>query len=279
VSVGAGSIAASAAPRRRRRRPLKMPSWVLPTFSVLVVLAIFELAARTGIVNPKSFPPVSTIVETFVEQLQTDTFWEALRETLVGWAYGFGIAFVLGVPLGILIGSYSLLHRSVRLVLEFLRPIPSIALLPVAILLLGTGPEMRKWMVAFACFFPIAFHGIYGVQDVDPVARDTARVFGLSRRRLFGWVVLPSALPYVLTGARLAVTIALVVEVGTELVIGSDGLGSQLNKVRAAGDTPAMYALILACGLCGVAITIAWRTLEKRLLKWHPSQRYDVAAL
>jgi ABC-type nitrate/sulfonate/bicarbonate transport system permease component len=246
---------------------------------VLVVLAIFELAARTDIVNPDTFPPVSTIVETFVELLQTKVFWEALRETLTGWAYGFGIALLLGVPLGILIGSYSVVHRSVRLVLEFLRPIPSIALLPIAILLLGTGAEMRRWLVAFACFFPIAFHGIYGVQDVDPVARDTARVYGLSRRRIFGWVVIPSALPYILTGARLAVTIALVVEVGTELVIGSDGLGSQLNKVRAAGDTPTMYALILACGLCGVAITIAWRALERRLLKWHPSQRSDVAAL
>jgi ABC-type nitrate/sulfonate/bicarbonate transport system permease component len=279
MSVRTASIPAGAGATRPVSRVPRLPSWALPAFSVLVVLAIFEFSARVGIVDSNTFPPVTTILEAFGELVQTSGFWQALRETMTGWALGFGIAFVLGVPLGLLIGSSSVVHRSLRLLLEFLRPIPPIAFLPIAILLLGTGAEMRVWMVAFACFFPIAFHGIYGVQDVDPVLRDVARSYGFSRWRVFGYVVVPSALPYIVTGARLAVTIALVVEVGTELVIGSDGLGAAINQVRAVGDTPAMYAFILACGLCGVAITIVWRAVERRLLKWHPSQRYDVAAL
>ncbi|WP_324274917.1 ABC transporter permease [Blastococcus brunescens] len=112
-----------------------------------------------------------------------------------GWAIGLGISILLAAPLGVLIGSNAYLDRATRATVEFLRPVPSVALLPLAILVLGISMDMKIFLVAFATFWPILVQAIYGVQDVDPVARDTARSFGVGRVAIFFRVTLPSAAP------------------------------------------------------------------------------------
>jgi ABC-type nitrate/sulfonate/bicarbonate transport system permease component len=188
---------------------------------------------------------------------------------------GFASALVLALPLGIVVGSARPVYRSVRLLIDFLRPIPPVAVLPLAVLLYGTGTEMKVYLVAFSAFWPILFQTLYGVQDVDPVARDTVRAYGLGRFAQLWHVVLPSALPYIATGLRLAATIALVVTIATELIVGSQGLGFAINQVRYASDMPAMYALVLIAGMLGLLVSVALRAIERRVLRWHPSQRQE----
>jgi ABC-type nitrate/sulfonate/bicarbonate transport system permease component len=171
------------------------------------------------------------------------------------------------------IGSSRLLYRASRGVIEFLRPIPSVALIPLAILIYGTGLKSKVFLASFASFWQLLVATLYGVQDVDPVATDTARSFGMSRfQRLFR-VTLPSAIPYIATGVRIASAVSLILTVTAELIIGAAGLGRSINLARSGGNVELMYALILATGILGLLLNAILVRVERRVLHWHPSHR------
>src|SRR5919201_5446282 len=138
-----------------------------------------------------------------------------------GWALGLGIAAAAAIPLGIVLGSSILAYRSLRAVIEFLRPIPSVALIPLAVLVYGTGLESKVFLAVYASFWPILMQALNGVQDVDPVTMDTARSFGFGRLARLRRVTLPSSLPYVATGLRISSAVALILAVTAALVISS----------------------------------------------------------
>jgi ABC-type nitrate/sulfonate/bicarbonate transport system permease component len=118
---------------------------------------------------------------------------------------------------------------------------------------------------------------LYGVQDVDPVAMETARSYGFGPWARIRYVLWPTALPYVFTGVRLAAAVALVLAITAELVIGAPGLGALIAVAQTSDAIPAMYALVVVTGLLGVLINLAARTAERRLLSWHQSVRGEVA--
>ena len=267
--------AGTTAPSRRPAAFLPSRDRILPVATTVGVLLVAELVLRTQVLGSE-FPPVTAVVSALVGEATSGELWGRLQETVVGWLLGFTMATVVALPLGLLLASTNFLFRSSRLVIEFLRPIPPLAILPLAVLLLGSGTSMKVWLVAFSAVWPMLFQTIYGAHDVDGVARDTARSYGLSRREIYRHVVVPGALPYIATGVRLSLTIALVVTIATELIVGSAGIGFRINEVRYAGDTTAMYALILVAGLLGWMSTAMSRAFEKRLLFWHPSQRQEV---
>jgi ABC-type nitrate/sulfonate/bicarbonate transport system permease component len=250
---------------------------IAPTVAVICVLALWELVVGLGLLNENSVPSMSATVAELAELLGDAAFWSAVGNTLQGWALGLGIAAVLAIPLGILIGSSATAYRSVRFVVEFLRPIPSVALVPLAVLIYGVGLESKVFLAAFASFWPLFVQTLYGVQDVDPVATDTARSFGLNRFERLYKITLPSAVPYIATGVRISSSVALILAVTAEIVIGSAGLGREINVARSSGAVELMYALIITTGLLGWLLNIATTQAERRVLHWHPSQR-QVAA-
>jgi ABC-type nitrate/sulfonate/bicarbonate transport system permease component len=255
------------------RSRLRLPDRLLPWASVLGVLVLFELLPRIGLLNERDFPPISQSLSTLADQAVSSELWTAVGNTLSGWALGLGIAAALAIPLGILIGSSRLFYRSVRFVIEFLRPVPSVALIPLAILIYGSGLESKVFLAAFAAFWALLVQVLYGVQDVDPVATDTARSFGFSRTQRLLRVTLPSSLPYIATGVRIASAVSLILAVTAELVIGSSGLGRSINVARSGGDVKLMYALIIATGVLGLVLNTLIVTVEKRVLRWHPAYR------
>jgi ABC-type nitrate/sulfonate/bicarbonate transport system permease component len=256
----------------------RIPDRALPWLSVLGVLALFELLPRIGVLPSDHFPPISETLSTLFDQLGESRFWEAVGNTLEGWALGLGIAAALAIPIGIVIGSSRLLYRATRGVIEFLRPIPSVALIPLAILIYGTGLQSKVFLAAFASFWQVLVATLYGVQDVDPVATDTARSFGFSRPQRLLRVTLPSAIPYIATGLRIASAVSLILTVTAELVIGAAGLGRSINLARSGGNEELMYALILATGVLGLLLNAVFQRVERRVLHWHPSQRTARAA-
>ena len=256
-----------------RSVPLRVPDWALPWVSVIAVLALFEVLPRIGVLARDHFPPISQTLGTLFEQLGAESFWVAVGNTLEGWALGLGIAAALAIPLGIVIGSSRLLYRASRGLIEFLRPIPSVALIPLAILIYGTGLQSKVFLAAFASFWQVIVATLYGVQDVDPVATDTARSFGFSRRQRLFRITLPSAVPYIATGLRIASAVSLILTVTAELVIGAAGLGRSINIARSGGNEELMYALIIATGVLGLALNALFVRVERRVLHWHPSQR------
>jgi ABC-type nitrate/sulfonate/bicarbonate transport system permease component len=250
---------------------------IAPAVAVICVLALWELVVGIGLLNEDHVPSMSATFAELAELLGDGAFWSAVGSTLEGWALGLGIAAVLAIPLGILIGSSATAYRSVRFVVEFLRPIPSVALVPLAVLIYGVGLESKVFLAAFASFWPLFVQTLYGVQDVDPVATDTARSFGLGRFERLYRIKLPSAVPYIATGLRISSAVALILAVTAEIVIGSAGLGREINVARSSGAVEVMYALIITTGLLGWLLNIATSQAERRVLHWHPSQR-QVAA-
>jgi ABC-type nitrate/sulfonate/bicarbonate transport system permease component len=250
-----------------------MPSWVLPAATTLAVFAILEAIVRGGLVLRTAFPAPSLVVRAWYDLLQQQSYWLAVLETLKGWAAGLGLAILFSVPVAIVVGTNAWAFRSVRFVIDFLRPIPSIALLPLFILLFGITLRLKIYMVALGAFWPLFFQTVYGVRDIDPVLRDTALAYRLNRVLRFVFISIPGATPYIATGLRISASVALVTSVAAELIVGVPGLGRSIFQAQYAGRLAAMYALIVTSGVLGLAIAIAFNRLERLTLRWHPSQR------
>src|SRR3954452_23924606 len=188
-------------------------AWAPPVVAVLLLLALWEAVVRAGLIPESSIPPATSAIGELFAQLTEAAMWKAVGNTLQGWAIGLGLAVLLGVPAGILIGSSRWAYRALRVPIKFLRPIPSVALIPLAVLVYGTGLQSKVFLATFASFWPLLIQTIYGVQDVDPVATDTARSFGFSRAQRLVRVTLPSAVPYIATGVRISSSVALILAV------------------------------------------------------------------
>jgi ABC-type nitrate/sulfonate/bicarbonate transport system permease component len=262
----------TAGKRRPSGRP-PLPGWAQTWSGVLGVIVLAELAVRTGIVSSDHFPAVSTILSTLVHRLQDPLYWNAVAGTLQGWAVGLAVATVIAVPLGMAIGFSELMYRALRPVIEFLRPVPSVALIPLSILIYGTGLAGKVFLVAFACTWPVLIQSLYGARDVDPVQLDTARSYRIPQARRALRVVLPSTVPYIATGLRIASATALILAVTAELIVGSTGLGRTISEARQGGNVEVMYALITTTGLLGWGLNSLFALVERRALHWHPSHR------
>ncbi|WP_067510531.1 ABC transporter permease [Actinoplanes sp. TFC3] len=241
------------------------------------LLGLAELLPRLGLVDDDYLPPASRIVAALAAEARTAAFWTAVGDTLTAWAIGLVIACTLGVAAGVLIGAVPVLRTWTASTIEFLRPIPSVALIPLAVLLYGTGLGSTLLLVVYAAFWQVLVQVLHGVADVDPVAEETARSFRFSAWARVRHVLWPTALPYVFTGLRLAAAVALVLAVTAELVIGAPGLGSVIAVAQSSGAIATMDALIVVTGLLGVAINLGARLAERRLLSWHQSVRGEVA--
>lgn len=237
--------------------------------------AVLQVLPHTGLVSPDYLPTTASIVGSLAGMLDDETFWTALGDTLTGWALGLAIAVSAGVVLGVVIGSVPALRAATASTIEFLRPIPSVALIPVAVLLYGTDLGSTLLLVVYAAFWQVLVQVLAGVQDVDPVADDTARSYGFGRWGRVRYVIWPTALPYVMTGVRLAAAVALVLAITAELIIGTPGLGKQIAVAQTSGAVSEVYALVLVTGLLGVAINLVARSVERRTLFWHQSVRRE----
>jgi ABC-type nitrate/sulfonate/bicarbonate transport system permease component len=260
-------------PGRGRSVLGKAGSIAVPVLSVLASLALWELISRTNTISQHDLPAMSTTVQALWDMLQTSDFWVALGHTVRGWAIGLGLACLLAIPIGITLGSSDFAASAFRVPIEFLRPIPSAALIPLLFLTLGTTLKSEVFLATFGAFWPLLVQTMYGVRDVDPIAIDTARSFRLGQLERLYRVTLPSALPYIFTGIRIASTVALILAFTAELFMGTPGLGQRLNYYETFGLNPEIYALALATGFLGVGIHFAVSAVERYVLRWHPSHR------
>lgn len=242
---------------------------------VAVVLLPLEILARGGALPATSVPAPSAVLLTAAGLLFDPTFLANVGATLLAWTAGLLAAVAIAVPLGLLLGSSPRSVVAAAAAIEFLRPIPSVALIPLAILLLGRGLDMKAILVAYAATWPILFNTISGVHGLDPVARDTARTFGLGRLATARVVLLPSAAPFIYTGIRISASIALVVAVSAELLAGGGlGIGTwMLERSQAGVPRDLLYAGVVVIGVLGLIINAALLAGDRRLFAWHPRHR------
>ncbi|WP_448074109.1 ABC transporter permease [Georgenia yuyongxinii] len=270
-----GTTAALAPRRRSRRRGGKA---ALGLLGIALVVALLEVLPRVGVVDRRFLPPFSEMFSALVARVQTPEFWTAFGDTLTTWAIGLAIAMLAGIVVGIVVGSVPLLRDATASTIEFLRPIPSVALIPLAVLQYGTGMRSTLLLVVYAAFWQVLVQVLYGVQDVDPVARDTARTYRFRPLTQARTVIWPTALPYVVTGFRLAASVALILTVTGELIIGTPGLGKLVAVAQQSGAVASMYALVIVTGLLGIAVNLFARLVERRVLRWHPSIRRETSS-
>ncbi|WP_374113206.1 ABC transporter permease [Pseudarthrobacter sulfonivorans] len=269
-----GPVSTTGRDRRRvRKSPVKQ---LLGLAGIIGFLGTWELIPRLGIINERFLPPASEVIAALVRDFGLTAFWISVGETMTAWFLGLVIAVVLAVLLGFIIGSSDFLRKATNSTVEFLRPIPSVALIPLAVLLFGIKIESSLMLITYAAFWQVLIQVLYGVADIDMVANNTARTYGLGRMARIRYVVFPTALPYLMTGVRLAATVALVLAITAELVIGSPGLGHEIALAQSGGAISGMYALVLATGLIGVLINSLMRLIEKKTLSWHSSVRSEV---
>jgi ABC-type nitrate/sulfonate/bicarbonate transport system permease component len=192
----------------------------------------------------------------------------AVGGTLESWAVGLGIATLLGVIGGALVGRSWIAEAFTEMLVRMMRPLPSLALIPVAILIAGLGLKMTAGLVAFTSFWPIFINTRYGVQQVDNLLIDSGRTLGLRHARLLTQVILPAAAPLIASGLQIAISLALVVTVSVELVSGSGGLGTFVMQAQQGNAVPTMYAGIIVGGLLGWLLNRGFAVLVQQGLPW-----------
>jgi NitT/TauT family transport system permease protein len=247
--------------------------YIEPLVCIIAALAIWEIISATGLVYKATLPPPTSVARALVTDIHQGSLWASVWQTVKAWLLGMAIVLAIALPVGALIGSSRPLSRLSLATLEFLRAIPPIAALPILVLLYGIGFKLTVVLVVLGALWPLLIQTMYGVQDVDPVTRETARVYGLGRVRIFRLVVVPSAAPYVATGLRLSGVTGMILAIAATLLIGGKGLGAAIAEAQQTGQIPEMYDRIFIAGLLGVVVTLVLHGLERRFLHWHPSAR------
>lgn len=233
-------------------------------------LVLGELVIRFGISDGLAFPSPSTILYEAVRLPADSQFMAGVATTMANWALGLLIATVVAVPLGVLLGAVPPLERAVRPILEFMRPIPSVAIIPLAILLISVEQMMKVSVIVYASIWPILLNTLYGMHDVDPLAKESLRSFGFGKLSVLTRVSLPSAAPFVATGVRIAAGVALVLAVSAELLAGGvAGIGVFVGTAGSGNRVDLVMAATVWAGLLGVLANTLLLAGERRLFHWH----------
>lgn len=242
---------------------------------VVVLLTIMQLSLMLGFVSASSMPSAINMLGAFANLIVSSTFLTAVGQTLLATVLAFLLAGVIAVPLGIVLGASRAVERVSSGLIEVLRPIPAIALLPVAILGLGIGVELKVALAGFAALWPLLINSIAGVRDTDAVMVRTGRSFTWSTLTIMRRIQLPSALPFIVSGARQSISVALVIVVTLELLGARGGIGDVVRQYSAAGRIDYVFAGVLATGLLGLLLHFVLIQIERRLMSWAPQYRKE----
>jgi NitT/TauT family transport system permease protein len=237
---------------------------------ILVFLALWELGP-TYLASPSTrvfLPPLHEVLAAWGKLFESGTIQGHLAASLTRSVTGFGAALVAGVSLGLLIAWYRRLNSVLTPLLELFRNTAALALLPVFTLLLGIGEESKISIVAYAAFFPVLLNTIAGVKTVDPLLIRAAKSLGLSSLALFRKVILPSAVPTIFTGIRMAGTASILVLIAAEMVGAKAGLGYLIVNAQSSFLIPDMYAGILTVSLLGLTVNFLLVALERHFSRW-----------
>ena len=255
----------------------RLAGWGRPGRRLLALFLFalaWEVAAdanRVGrVINPNLLPAPHEVLVAAAEQARDGTLWRDIAVSLLRALQGFGLAAGLGVLAGMLSGYLSLFEDLADPIIEVIRPIPPLAFLPMFIIWFGIGEAAKVLFITFSCFFPIYLSTAQGVRFTDPVLVRAARSLGASEMQVFRHVVLPAAVPEIMTGVRLGFGMSLFVLVAAELIAADAGLGYRIQEARNEFRVDVMFLDAFVIGLLGFAIGGLLRRLQGYVLRWKP---------
>lgn len=234
----------------------------------LGLLSLWQALAALEWISPLFFPPPWRTLQELASQVGDGSLLAPLASTLARMAYGWLAASVLGVVLGALIASSAWRRHLLMPTLESLRPLPASAVLPLAVLAFGLSDAMSTAVIAFGSLWPILLASVHGFATLDERLEDVCAALGLSHVERLCKVALPGALPDILSGAQVGLSVALILAVVTEMQASLPGVGQNILLAQRAFQSPALYAGVLTLGSIGIAASMALRMLERRLLRW-----------
>lgn len=256
-------------PRRGVSRPTLYwwLSWAVP----FILVILWEIAARTGIIDLKVLPSPSRVAETAWGLVKTGELFVhlgvSLLRALIGFMIGGSIGFALGVGVGFSPLAQALLDRSIQV----LRAVPFLAMLPLVIVWFGVGETAKIFLVALAVLFPIYINTVLGIRQIDPKLMELGKVVGLSWPGVVHRIILPGAMPSILTGVRYALAHAWLALVIAETLATTKGIGFLAMDAREFLQTDIILLTIVIYAVIGVVADALTRALETRLLAWHPN--------
>lgn len=238
---------------------------------VVLFLTFWEFGSRAGVINAYFFGSPTGIVEAALLEVQTERFWGDLFASFSEFALGYLLAIALGIPIGLAAGRFRRLQYALDPWLNFFNSLPRIALLPILVVMFGVfGPATKIAAVFLGAFFSIVIPTMQGVRTTDRRYIDVARSFGASERLLFRSVVIPSTVPFIITGLRLGIARALIGVVTAELYTQTEGIGVLIRRATELGDANRALFGVLLFTISGIVGVEAIRRVEARFQKWRP---------
>jgi sulfonate transport system permease protein len=219
------------------------------------------------------FPPLPQILGAFRKNWLFRDVPTELVPTLERLAMGLALAVVAGIALGLVLGLVRPLYESLTPILEFCRAVPGVALLPLAVLLLGIGTAMKVIVIAYGAVWPVLLNTVDGVRGVDPLVRDVARSYQLKPWQRVWHVLLPAASPQIVAGVRTALSIAITVIVFSEMIGSTNGIGYTILQDQQTFAVADMWSGIILLGILGYLLSLAFRGVEAYTLRWHRGMR------
>jgi ABC-type nitrate/sulfonate/bicarbonate transport system permease component len=239
--------------------------------ALVVCLLIWEVIARANPGFDAYFPPASRVFAALFNLIVSGLIIPDTLGTVMRYARAYLSAAGLAVTLGIILGYSRFIHSLFEVIIEFLRPMPSVATIPVAILFLGVGDPMKVAVATYGATWPILINTIDGVRNIDRTLIYTGRIFGFSSWRMLRKIALPAALPYIVTGLRVSLPIALIAITAAEMIAGGNGLGFFILDEQRAFKIADMYAGIVLVSFLGYLGNRLFLMLETKAMAWHKS--------
>lgn len=222
-------------------------------------------------IDPRFTPPPTQVLEALYQTIINGEIFRHIGYTLVRAFVGYTLAMLIAIPVGTLMGEFKVIFRLLEPTVEMLRPMPSSAIIPVAILLFGIGDEMGIFVVCFGAVWATIISTIDSIRRVESVLIDTGKTLNLSRSQIILYIVLPSASPGIVTGMRISLAISLILALTVEMIAGGKGLGFYIIDTERAFRYPEMFAGIVCAGILGYFINKVFFIAEHRFLRWHYS--------
>jgi NitT/TauT family transport system permease protein len=258
---------------RRGRSPLaraKLVTWARHAAGVAGFLLIWQFLGMSGLV--KWLPPATDTLARTAALAVDPVFLDHVLGTVTAAVIGLPLAVLVAVPIGMLLGTVPVVEEMTRVFVEFLRPIPSVALIPLALFFFQPEINAKIALIVFAASWPILINTMYAMRDVDPLAKETLRSFGFGKGEVLWRVSLPSAAPFIATGVRLAASITLILAISMEYIAGgSSGIGTFLIQASTGIGADAMINVIAAllwAGAIGLVVNVLLVRAERRLFRW-----------
>lgn len=241
--------------------------------AIAAVLLIWQLVSINPLMVDITLPGPFEVLGALVTLWGTSVYWVAVFTTVKVWVIGLAICTVVGIPLGLAIGISLNATRSTRWVIDFFRTIPTIALLPLVLLLFGPSMSMELTLIILSAVWPLVIQSMYSVKQVEPVLKWVVKVFHVSWLDRIRYLWAPSVTLLVTTGMRLAATIALLMTISAEYIGGAAGIGQQLSHSENTFQRADVFAYALTAGLLGLGSNLIIVFLQRRMLWWHPITR------